>query len=200
MEAVCDHLLASGVKLPGVYGPAPISDGFARRWAAATRVTATPGFESRVFRMGEPVPPVGVPGHLRAATRADRELLIRWTNAFGTEAVPHEGLDGTEAIDTRLRHPGRLWTWVDDDRPVSMPWISPPGAGVVRVSAVYTPPQLRGRGYASACVAAVSARTMAEGHTCVLHTDINNRTSNKIYQEIGYRPIMDLRDWTFAGR
>ena len=33
--------------------------------------------------------------------------------------------------------------------------------------------------------------------TCMLNTDLANPTSNKIYQQIGYRPIGDWREWSF---
>jgi predicted GNAT family acetyltransferase len=60
----------------------------------------------------------------------------------------------------------------------------------IRVSFVYTPPELRGRGYASACVAAVSGRALASGKSfCTLYTDLANPTSNSIYQRVGYRRI-----------
>jgi predicted GNAT family acetyltransferase len=146
-------------------------------------------------------PPAGVPGELRAAATADRDQLIAWTAAFGAEAVPDQRpWDAAPMIDVRLRRPGALWIWYDGGRAVSMLWISPPVGGVVRLSGVYTPPELRGRGYASACVAAVSGRVLAGGHACVLYTDLANPTSNKIYQAIGYRPVMDARAWSLSDR
>jgi predicted GNAT family acetyltransferase len=174
-EAICDRLLESRMALPGVYGPEPASGAFARRWAERTGASPHITSRSRLFRLGELTPPQGVQGDLRAASTDDRDLLVRWTNAFGAEATPDQPpSDAGPMIDSRLRRPGTLWTWVDEGRPVSMLWISPPVAEVVRVSGVYTPPDLRGRGYASGCVAAVSARVTAAGHTCVLYTDLAN--------------------------
>jgi hypothetical protein len=60
----------------------------------------------------------------------------------------------------------------------------------VTVNAVYTPPEQRGRGHASALVAALSEEGLRRGKEfCVLYTDLANPTSNAIYQRIGYRPI-----------
>ncbi len=192
-EAVCDLLIASEMVLPGVNGPTAASGAFARRWAGRSGVTA-----HRLFRLGEPTPPTGVRGGLRPGSTEDRDLLAAWTSAFSAEAIPDQPPpDARPMIDARLAT-GTVWTWVDDGRPVSMLWISPPVSGVVRVSAVYTPPDLRGRGYASACVAAVSGRVAVEGHTCVLFTDLANPASNKIYQATGYRPVMDTENWAFS--
>ena len=63
---------------------------------------------------------------------------------------------------------------------------------------VYTPSDLRGRGYASACVAELSQRILDSGKAfCTLFTDLANPISNSIYQRIGYRPLGDFREITF---
>ena len=68
----------------------------------------------------------------------------------------------------------------------------------IRIGAVYTPPELRRRGYASALVAAVSQAELDRGRRwCFLFTDLANPTSNRIYQAIGYRPIRDVRMFRF---
>jgi hypothetical protein len=62
----------------------------------------------------------------------------------------------------------------------------------IRIGPVYTPPEERGRGYASRLTAYVSETLLAEGHRfCFLYTDIDNPTANDIYQQIGYRPVTD---------
>lgn len=85
----------------------------------------------------------------------------------------------------------RLFVW-DDHGPASMVSLSPIVAGVTRLGPVYTPPELRRRGYASSAVAAASRRALAEGgRRCALFTDLSNPTSNKIYDDVGYRRIAD---------
>ncbi|HJW22008.1 MAG TPA: GNAT family N-acetyltransferase, partial [Candidatus Limnocylindrales bacterium] len=68
----------------------------------------------------------------------------------------------------------------------------------IRVGPVYTPPELRGRGYASNLVAGVSQLQLDAGRTFVfLFTDLANPTANKIYQEIGYEPVNDVDEYEF---
>ena len=70
--------------------------------------------------------------------------------------------------------------------------------GVSRVQLVYTPPENRKRGYASACVASLTARELAvPGRTCMLNTDLANPTSNGIYQAIGYRRVGEAEELRF---
>jgi len=57
---------------------------------------------------------------------------------------------------------------------------------------VYTPRELRGRGFATATVAALSQLLLDQGHQfCCLYTDLANPTSNAIYQRIGYQAVSD---------
>ncbi|MFW5729522.1 MAG: GNAT family N-acetyltransferase [Spirochaetota bacterium] len=63
---------------------------------------------------------------------------------------------------------------------------------------MYTPKAHRRHGYARACVAELTARLIEAGRQfCFLFTDLSNPTSNKIYQQIGYRPVSDHVYWKF---
>jgi len=142
------------------------------------------------------VPPRLPLGHSRPARRSDRELMIEWTHAFSRDAgVPAVNVES--GIDRRLRD-GRLFVW-DDDRVVSMVGAGPPVAGVVRLGPVYTPPETQRHGYATALVADVSGRALADGAThCMLYADLANPTSNSIYQAVGYRRSTEAREYHFS--
>ena len=72
-------------------------------------------------------------------------------------------------------------------------------AGRARVGPVYTPPGLRGHGYASAATAAVSQQALDAGAgDVVLFTDLANPVSNSIYQRIGYQPVEDRTVLAFS--
>ena len=64
--------------------------------------------------------------------------------------------------------------------------------GVARIGPVYTPKEHRGHGYASRAVAEVSQLLLDRGVRCCLFTDQANPTSNRIYESIGYRPVVDM--------
>jgi predicted GNAT family acetyltransferase len=49
--------------------------------------------------------------------------------------------------------------------------------------------------YAGSAVAAASRRALAQGaERCMLFTDLDNPTSNKIYAEVGYRRTDDWEE------
>jgi predicted GNAT family acetyltransferase len=63
---------------------------------------------------------------------------------------------------------------------------------------VYTPPELRGRGYASALVAALSEQMVERGRRfCFLYTDLANPTANAIYVRIGYEQVAESAEIVF---
>jgi uncharacterized protein len=67
-----------------------------------------------------------------------------------------------------------------------------------RIGYVYTPPERRRRGYAGACVAALSQQLLDSGlDFCVLYADLSNPTTNALYQSMGYRALTDVRDYHF---
>ncbi|HEV8452511.1 MAG TPA: GNAT family N-acetyltransferase [Gaiellales bacterium] len=192
-------MLDSGRRAPGVNGARHISEPFAQAWSdvAGARVAVhrdMHAFELRVVR-----PPATPPGAFRAATAADTDLLERWTFAFAGdigEAISPREASGTVA---RLLPHGDLAVWECDGGVVSMaavvrrtPWSS-------SVAYVYTPPPLRGRGFARAVVAELSQRELDAGKSwCSLFTDAANPTSNHIYTEIGYEPRCDFRHLTLT--
>src|SRR5690606_29445470 len=114
----------------------------------------------------------------------DLELVIRWTQGFHADISAHEPGFDAEAMARRRLEDG-LYLWEVDGAPVSMAGRNRPTRHGITVSMVYTPPELRGHGYATTCVATLSQRLLDEGYSfCTLFTDLANPTSNRIYQRI----------------
>ncbi|SNT57413.1 Predicted acetyltransferase, GNAT family [Asanoa hainanensis] len=178
--------------VPGVNSTDEAARAFADAWCRRTGVTARPGLRSRLYRLGELVPPV-VAGRARVAGAGDRDLLVAWLTTCAEEL--HEPLASPgRAADLGVRD-GAYGLWEVDGTPVALAGRRRPAGGVVRIGPVYTPRQHRGRGYGSAVTAAVSAWSLP--HEVVLFTDLSNPTSNSIYTKIGYRPVEDRQLFEF---
>jgi predicted GNAT family acetyltransferase len=184
------HALVAAIdeELPGVSGTAPEVFEFARLWGKPWKVT----MQQNVFALDQVELPAPVPGVMRAAMQDDLDLLLAWWRAFVLEAVPeddHGPAHDRELIVRRLEA-NALSLWEVDGTPVSMAGRGGQTPNGVRVGPVYTPPEHRGRGYASMLTALVSQRELDAGRTfCFLYTDAGNPTSNAIYERIGYRKI-----------
>lgn len=201
LKALVDDVVAVYPALPVASGPKVTIRMFAERWQAVTGQSFTLTMALRIYQITRVRPPANVPGSLRRATDADRELVFSWLKGFQHDAHQDEVNDDNvrRAVERWLTSPGRgLYIW-ENGQPVSMAGVSGPTPHGIRVGAVYTPPSFRGRGYASACVAALSQLQLDIGRTfCYLFTDLSNPTSNKIYQHIGYEPVVDIDDYLFA--
>lgn len=187
-----DELALRGGELPGVTGPAPAARAFAQRWSQVRGMATTVTMQQGLYELTKVVPPdPRAPGALRFAMADDVDLVASWMTGFAGDA----GLPAHEREALRKTAAGRvagggLFVWEHEGAPVSMASLQGATRHGIRVSFVYTPPQRRGRGYASACVAAVSEHALASGKRfCTLYTDLANPTSNAIYQRVGYRRI-----------
>jgi predicted GNAT family acetyltransferase len=182
-------LQAAGADVPGVNGDVAGVDRFADAWTAATgergRTTlALDLYELSTLRPPEPPPP----GRARAATDDDVEIAVRWYTAF-QEETPTPSTDVLPLVRERLDD-SRLWLWEDDSgAPVSLAARTPAVAGVARIAPVYTPPEHRRHGYATAVTAACTADALdRDAERVVLYTDLADPSANAMYQRIGFRP------------
>lgn len=156
---------------------------------------------NRLFEARAVTTPPRPPGGARMAQADDVDIVDDWWGRFHREAAAQAGRapspgDAAFAMsreDVARRIANSLVAlWENEGRVVSMVGISAPAAGVCRVGPVYTPQQERGKGYAGAAVADLTAATLAEGNRCCLFTDLANPTSNRLYQSIGYEPVTDM--------
>jgi predicted GNAT family acetyltransferase len=188
--------------LPGVSGPVPVSQWFAERWQRLTGAQITRSMAERTYQLTQVSMPTGIAGQARRATEADLDLLAEWYAAFEAEAFGEATSDARARVERVLATPTRgIYLWVVGGQTVSLAGYGSPTPHGIRVGPVYTPPALRGHGYASALVAWMSQRLLDEGRRYVfLFTDLKNATANHIYQTIGYQPIIDVDEFKFSPR
>ena len=189
--------------LPGVIGSPDAAARVAERWTAATGASARRLMAERIFRLERVVPPARLAsGSWRLARAGDRDLLMDWLVAFHDEATPESpALNDVGVVVDRwiARRHRRLYLWEDGGRVVSLAGVGGETPNGIRIGPVYTPPELRGRGYASAVTAAASQDQLDAGRRfCFLFTDLANPTSNRIYRAVGYQPVCDVDMYAFG--
>jgi uncharacterized protein len=200
LRLLTDLLLQTETAVSGTLAPAAVAEAMARQWTAQTGESSEVRMRQRLFVLHEVIAPVWPNGRFRPARLDDVELVADWVHAFQTEALPHETADMQAArmLATNLLQTGGLFVWDDGSGPVCMAAQARPTRRGSALNLVYTPPEKRGRGYASACVASLSQHLLDEGfHFCTLFTDQANPTSNRIYQAIGYQAVTDFLDIGF---
>lgn len=196
---LADALAAAGRRVAGVNAQTQAAEAFADTWRHRTAEAVTVHRLMRLHRLDTLVWPDPRPeGTSRVAGEPDRDLLVEWFAAFALEVDEAAPQDQAAAVDERLSY-GGITVWEASGAPVSVAAITRAVGRMVRVGPVYTPPPLRGRGYAGGATAAVSQAALDAGATeVVLYTDLANPTSNALYERLGYRPVEDRVVLSFA--
>jgi len=202
-EALADALWHARVELPGVTAAVPEVEEFAAAWTGRAQLASQVRMRQRIYRLTAVRPVQGVGGRPRSVLDADRRLVLEWVQAFARETFDDVDPKAAERqVVARVdRGAGGFALWEHEGRPVSLVGWGGETPNGMRIGPVYTPPDLRRRGYASALTASVSAKLLAAGRRfCFLYTDLENETANRIYGEIGYEPVCDSVDYAFVPR
>jgi uncharacterized protein len=198
----------AGEELPGVVGTEPEVHAFAELWSERSGVPSRVNMRQGVYALEHVELQPAVPGSARVATAADHGRVLQWWIAFGDEVL-HEGGPGREDAEKNVEHKlssptAGIFLWQHDGEPVSLAGWGGPTPNGIRIGPVYTPPELRGRGYATALTAELSQRLLDgrlfEGgrRFCFLYTDLANPTSNAIYERIGYCRVAEAAEVVFG--
>jgi predicted GNAT family acetyltransferase len=199
-DTLAAHLADRGHALPYVTADQSTASAFAEAWQRHTGATPTLRARLHLYRLGTLTPPQPFPlpeGRGRVAGEEDHEQVAHWCGEFAAavdEVLP------TSWADTRFADKHFTFWETPDGTPVSIAGSTSMIGGMVRVDPVYTPPHLRGRGYAAAVTTEVTRAALATGATdVVLFTDPDNPTSNALYQRLGYVLFTDWAVYDFSG-
>lgn len=178
-------------------GCEPLASEVATVVAAARGATAVSAMAQRLLVTTAVQRPAEVAGRGSHAADADMATVAGWLDEFMVEALGRQ----RQGPDHWLEVLGEAeqtatWTWVVDGAPVSMLGVRQSTPVSSRIGPVYTPPDLRGNGYASALTAQVASEVLAAGaDRAALMTDATNPTSNELYARIGFRDVGAHGTW-----
>ncbi|TAK12298.1 MAG: GNAT family N-acetyltransferase [Anaerolineae bacterium] len=199
LRELIDDLRGRGLTPPDVIGPNPHGLRFAELWHGQTGLQ--PEIRQRLYELRAVTPDTltAAQGSFRMAREDEIELLTGWAMAFDVEAFGRATRPPESFRSLIEKRWGDIAVWEDGRAAVSMAMRSRPTRHGITVNLVYTPPDGRGRGYATACVARLSQSLLDEGFQfCTLFTDMDNPTSNSIYMKIGYTPVCDFDKYTLG--
>jgi predicted GNAT family acetyltransferase len=183
--------------IEGVTGPDRSATDFALAWSKLSGVAPALAMRLRIHetrRVNESA--LGSPtGRFRAATASDCDLLVAWTDALALEVRIPEEVNSAAVVGSAIQR-SRLYVWEDNGQAVSMAaWTGKTPNGV-RIILVYTPRELRGKGYATACVAELTRQQLSKGSVfCWLYTDLSSAAAPNIFKKIGYWPVSDVSEY-----
>ena len=191
--ALAEAMHAWRLRPAGAVGPVDTARPLCDRLAALGGGQARLARSMRAFELRTVVAAPPTPGECRRADLAEATLVAEWYAAFWADAQLNDPTDPREAGASAVRE-GRVFLW-DQGGPASLAAVGRTTPGGASLGPVYTPVDRRRHGYATALVAAVSQRLLAEGHRfCCLFTDLANPVSNAIYPRVGYAPVCDFAE------
>ncbi|MBE9215818.1 GNAT family N-acetyltransferase [Plectonema cf. radiosum LEGE 06105] len=197
IDIIIQDLQQEKESLMNINAPVIEAQAFAEKWCLSTGKPYQLKEKLRIYKLEKVELLLQAKGNFRLATENDKQLLKSWHDAFCLEALGAIESDSESWVETRLQE-GITYFW-ENEIPVSLASsgrFTLNGAGI---NTVYTPPEHRKQGYAGACVAALSQTLLDKGYKfCFLFTDLSNPTSNKIYQQIGYKPVADWNNYSFS--
>lgn len=186
-------------ELPGVFGPSRATQPFVEAWERETKTNVRCDMQQRCLACRKIIPARACEGAMRRARQDDVPVLAGWRKQFVKDIGTDDPLDESESVIRKALENECLFVWEVGDNIVSMVGTGRSTQDGISVTQVYTPAELRGNGYASACTAEVTHLYLASGKkSCTLFTDLANPASNRIYEAIGYQPVSDFQLWTFS--
>jgi uncharacterized protein len=187
-------LLRDEIKIPGVLGQKNAAFSFAKEWSRQTGRYFNTKMNQRIYQLEE-VSPIKISnGIMRLASLSELKLVQKWTFDFVRDTnEPTITIEQAENLALKKIKEKSVYLWIDQNKnkPVSMACRARSTKNTVVVNLVYTPDQERKKGYASSVVSCLSKKLLQEFSFCALYTDLDNPTSNKIYQDIGYKSVCD---------
>ena len=201
LNPLAEHFFKNQFEVPGIVGPAATCEVFVCIWSELNRMRNTLSMAQKIYELRSVIMPQSIHGQLIVADDSHLELLTQWVFEFVSESLPFEPTTlekSKEYVVRKLKNKEAFILQNSLGEIVCMNYVGRPTDHGISVSLVYTPKRHRKKGYASTLVALTSDLMLKRGFEfCVLYTDSQNPTSNKIYQDLGYREVATSRHYIF---
>lgn len=203
IDVLTDALMKKNMDIPGVLGFKEGVEKFVKLWCKKKKVKAQLISNERIYKLEHVKEETLGKNKFVKATKSNENIVLQWAKEFMLEVFPERPQEMIEQSLKRIQlaiSKGKIFLLLDgNNKPVSMVQKAGKTPNGNSVNFVYTPPELRRRGFTTECIAKLSKFLIEEGNKfCFLFTDLMNPTSNSIYQKIGYRPVIDVDEFQFV--
>ena len=196
MSLLADELRRIGFELPGVLARSDLAQRFKNAYCKGRGCMVKSSMV--LMQLDELAEYKKAPGFSRLLSEDDLAYVPSWEHEFSIECklLTNTPDEYKERIRTRLdKDTHFIW---EDGQPVAQAvhGRDTPNCGVI--SWVYTPPQFRGRGYATSVVGELSESLMNKGKKyCCLFADAANPVSRGVYKKLGYYDVCEFDEIIF---
>lgn len=193
-EQLAEELRAKNIPIAGVTGREALCQAFMRSHGGEFRIRNA----MDIMVLHKLIDPPPAEGQFRPATMDELDTLTHWMCAFMEEAL-HEPADWDVRREACRKKIEEGFCWVleaPDGTLLSTVSTSRRMAHSIGISAVYTPPEHRNKGYCQFAVASLCQKMLTAGFdSCTLFVDQKNPVSNRVYKKIGFEILEDCSEY-----
>ncbi|KAH3744528.1 GNAT family N-acetyltransferase [Pelomyxa schiedti] len=208
MSFAAENVFKLGIHVPGILGTKECISAFAPVWCNLQGGSGAVTMKETLYYTTAVNQPNPMPsGHMEVCQPHHTALVGQWMTEFMQESLPHEPAErAQEAVsDAKNKVPkGQQFMWIvtsadGQNLPVAMAGFTRETPNGIAIGNVYTPPNHRRNGYAAALTYTLTKKLLDGGKAFVsLYADVNNPTSNGIYQKVGFVPSSNWDFYVFA--
>lgn len=196
-KQLAEELRAKNISVTGVTGREALCQAFMRFYGGEFHLRN----KMDIMVLHKLIDPPPAKGRIRPATLDELDILTHWMCAFMEEALhePAHWEVRREACRKRIKEGARWVLEAPDGTLLSTASTTRRMAHSIGITAVYTPPEHRGKGYCQFTVAALCRKMLQEGFTyCTLFVDQKNPVSNRVYKKIGFEILEDCSEYKLS--
>ncbi|WP_019422138.1 GNAT family N-acetyltransferase [Paenibacillus sp. OSY-SE] len=194
--ALCE--LTSDKDIPGISAHPEVAELFAQMYTDMVGGSYKLQMDLQSYACEHVTAPANVQGTMRRAAPEHVNTISGFVTDFIAEAmgtaVPRS--DQVPFVERSIAS-GDMMVWTREEEPVAMARIAHRSPRHARINSVYTAPEHRKKGYASALVAELCDIVQQEKLIPILYADMVNPDSNNVYRKIGFTERGIIRELAF---
>ena len=194
LSILIDYLEKKKIKISGINAKTDLSSLFSKHWCIRNKCVAEKKMMMSLYTLKKINKIKVSPGSFIKANQHHFHLIYEWAILFHKEL--NLQYENEQYIKKHLKYnieSGNAFLWVDNE-PVCMVFRERAHQKGFSIGYVYTPYQLRSKGYATNLVYNICNTSFKEGFRYAsLFADLQNPISNHIYKKIGFKEEIEYQ-------
>ncbi len=196
ISTLTEYFIETEISIPGIYGPLVEVEQFTNIWKELSGEEFRTSDEFLQYSLNNLKISSHLIGDISTAKHEQKELLEGWTKESIREIIPDSTDEFVLSCTTsflKLLNLNNVFVLTVENLPVSMAAISGQTKTMQAINDVYTPPEFRGKGFATElCVFLCDYILNDCKNTPVLWVKATNHAAIHIYEKIGFEKVAEM--------
>lgn len=188
-EELFDHLISNGYEIGSLLGGESLCDQVVAMLQARFGIRYREALAMDFMEAREVTEASSA--EVEVPTQADLQELVECKICFVADC----GLNDPVSAEQTLQRLGEYRILRRDGKIASMAQIGAATEGAMKIAAVYTRPDYRGRGLARLVVNTAKNEILAQGKIATLNVDKKNPITNHLYRSLGFQPVFSQGEY-----